>query len=396
MSRNMFIDDQITIRDLDPFVDFLQRHKLAGFIYGGAGVGKSQKIQQIADRLFGKRPDNLIDIRLADKEPPDVVGMQIPTEVDGEMRTVYAIASAWPTDPDWEGIIFLDELLNAEPYIQKVAYQIMLEGRVGELVLPRGAIRIGAGNRDGDGGATSQLLAPLANRMLLVEVEYNTDVFLEDVAIPRNLHSAIIGYLRLFPDMIEDYEAMRLAGCPSFSTPRTYEVASNILYDLDNGLINEFMARVLLRGCLGQTNGPQLMSYYRKYRDVPAIKDIMTGKIVEHRTSKENHIVYTIGAQGCGWLRKKVKDDKVTDDEIIEYSANFTKYLYDNFKEDSMDSVMSFFLQLIQPTVMGPPILTGESTREKLPVKIKDQYPVFMQVVKEFITDYSAAVQEAF
>src|SRR5699024_2579553 len=91
-------------------------------MFGGAGLGKSQVMKQVANEMFGERDDNLVDFRLADKDPTDVVGVQIPvTDDNGKTRTVYALPDFWPEDPDWEGIIFLDELLHADNYLQKVA-----------------------------------------------------------------------------------------------------------------------------------------------------------------------------------------------------------------------------------------------------------------------------------
>ena len=91
--------------------------------------------------MFGERDDNLVDFRLADKDPTDVVGVQIPvTDDNGKTRTVYALPDFWPEDPDWEGIIFLDELLHADNYLQKVAFQIVLDHKIGKYTFPKGAV----------------------------------------------------------------------------------------------------------------------------------------------------------------------------------------------------------------------------------------------------------------
>ncbi|AKJ73543.1 hypothetical protein SP40_102 [Salmonella phage 40] len=178
-------------------------------MFGGAGLGKSQAMKQVANMLFGERDDNLIDFRLADKEPSDVVGVQIPvTDDNGVTRTVYAIPNFWPEDPNWKGIVFLDELLHAEPYLQKVAYQIMLDHRIGTYVFPKGAVFAGAGNRPGDGTAVSMLEAPLANRMILVELDYDTTVWLQDYALHNDVHPTIVGFISANPGKIENYEEM--------------------------------------------------------------------------------------------------------------------------------------------------------------------------------------------
>ena len=83
-SRNIFSGNWITLRDLPPLVQFCQRHKRSLMIFGGAGIGKSQAVKQIADSLFGPG-DNLVDFRLADKDNTDLTGVQIPyTDDNGE------------------------------------------------------------------------------------------------------------------------------------------------------------------------------------------------------------------------------------------------------------------------------------------------------------------------
>ena len=59
MSRNIFEENQINIRELNNIVSFCARHKKSLLIYGGPGLGKSEKIQQLADQLFGKRTGDM-------------------------------------------------------------------------------------------------------------------------------------------------------------------------------------------------------------------------------------------------------------------------------------------------------------------------------------------------
>ena len=91
MSRNVFESGQITVRELPAIIQFAQRHNRSVLILGPMGVGKSQVMKQIADNMFGERDDNLVDVRLSDKDPADLSGLPIPVEADGTTRTVFAI-----------------------------------------------------------------------------------------------------------------------------------------------------------------------------------------------------------------------------------------------------------------------------------------------------------------
>ena len=96
---------------------------------------------------------------------------------------------------------------------------------------------VGAGNRSGDGAVLSVLEAPLANRLTIVEVIPDANVFLEDYAFSHGVHSSVIGYLKRQPSSIENYEAMVDCNCPAFATPRSWVTASDIMWDLDRRLI---------------------------------------------------------------------------------------------------------------------------------------------------------------
>lgn len=398
MSRNIFEENQINIRELNNIVSFCARHKKSLLIYGGPGLGKSEKIQQLADQLFGKRTGdmapNVVDFRLADKEPSDVVGHQIPTEVDGVLRTVYALPDFWPNDPDWEGFIFMDELLNAEPYLQNVAFQIMLDRRIGKYQFPKGAVMVAAGNRDGDGGATHALIPALANRMMLVELYYDTKVFLEDYAIPNNIHSTIVGMLKKESHLIENYERQCVdGGSPSFTTPRTLVDASKVLYELDAGLITEREKAVMLQGLVGKMTADAISLYHRN-RTLPDIEGIMNGTVTKS-SSLSDDMQYVLGMEGTRFLRREVMDDTIPDSQIIEHAKNFLTYLQDNFAATNADFVMSIFLTFLNKSSAGEALLKANSRREKLIPQLANQYSVVMDIVNEYMDQYAEAVKAA-
>lgn len=391
-SRNIFQEHHITLRDLPEEIRFCMRHKHSLMILGGAGLGKSACIKQCADMIFGARDDNMVDFRLADKEPSDASGVQIPvTDDKGETRTVYAIPDFWPRDPNWKGIIFLDELLHAEPYLQKLAFQIMLDRKIGTYSFPEGAVMVGAGNRSGDGTSVFMMEAPLANRMILAELIYDTEVFIQDYALPYDVHPSVIGYLSVNITDIENYEAMVEAGCPSYATPRTWVTASNILKDYDAKLLSARLAQVNLQGCIGTVLAKQLWIYHTRIASLTSIVDIMNGTAKTHTGPSTTDILWMYGSQGTQWLRKAIHNPEYTDDEIVEFSANFLKYLHNNFSAMNKDFVSAIFLSFIIENAYGKALLM-DGSREKLPAKLLIKHSIVMQIIKEYREDYAEAV----
>lgn len=395
-SRNIFDDNRITLRDIPDLMRFCQRRGRSLMMFGGAGLGKSQAMKQVANMLFGERDDNLIDFRLADKEPSDVVGVQIPvTDDKGVTRTVYAIPNFWPEDPNWKGIVFLDELLHAEPYLQKVAYQIMLDHRIGTYVFPKGAVFAGAGNRPGDGTAVSMLEAPLANRMILVELDYDTTVWLQDYALHNDVHPTIVGFISANPGKIENYEEMLEINSPSYATPRTWVTASDILYDYDAGILSTRLTRAALQGSIGKALTDELWYYHTRIANMVPIEGVMAGSIKKHTGSDTSDVLWTLGSQGSIWLRKAIQNKEYTDDQVIDFAANFLQYMYDNFGQhdtsSNRDFVSSVFMSFIQENSFGKAILLS-GDRERLPAKLLGKYPVVMQIITEYRKNFAEGV----
>lgn len=394
MSRNVFESGQITVRELPAIIQFAQRHNRSVLILGPMGVGKSQVMKQIADNMFGERDDNLVDVRLSDKDPADLSGLPIPVEVDGTTRTVFAIPEFWPSDPDWSGIIFLDELTHADNYLQKVAMQIMLDHKCGTYAFPKGSVFVAAGNRSTDGAVLSALEAPLANRFIIVEVTSNAEVFIEDYAFLNGVHSSVIGYLKRVPSAIDNYEAMAEINCPSFATPRSWVAASDILHDFDSGIISDAMARVLLQGAIGHTAAVEIWTYHTKKRNLPEIGRIMAGGCKEYVGPKQPDILWILGSEGCIAIRNMMENASISDEDLVSCVANFLDFLWENFKDENRDFVFSVFMAMMKPNALGNALLIGKG-RDKIVAQLIKAYPNLMKIVKEFGEEFSAILAKA-
>lgn len=121
------------------------------FIWGPPGVGKSSLIAQLAIAASV----SLQDIRALLFDPVDLRGL--PYVVEG--RSKWAVPDFLPADG--EGLLFLDELNAAPAMVQAAFYQLVLDRKLGEYILPPGWVIIAAGNRDGDRAHTTRMPTPL-------------------------------------------------------------------------------------------------------------------------------------------------------------------------------------------------------------------------------------------
>ena len=227
----------------------------AVFLKGQPGVGKSQAVYKISQRL--KQSQNkqvrVIDVRLLMFNPVDLRGIPI---ADIQTQTaIWLKPYIFKLDPsnDMINILFLDELTSAPQSIQAAAYQIALDRRIGEHELPDNTFIIAAGNRAEDEALTYEMPSALKNRFMHFEVINHLEHWLE-WAKQANIHEDIIQFIQVHPQ----YFVSESMDTPSniIITPRTWEMLSNMIQTLGGSLqdhetyvasfIGEHLAHIML------------------------------------------------------------------------------------------------------------------------------------------------------
>ena len=99
------------------------------------------------------------------------------------------------------GVIILDEMDKADVDVKKVLGEMMLSGRLGPHVLPRGWIVWGTGNRQGDRSGSTKELDHLINRRQ--EIEVTDDIAsLEHWMDHNNVAPEIKGFASAHPEIV--------------------------------------------------------------------------------------------------------------------------------------------------------------------------------------------------
>ena len=258
----------ISTTELYDYIDTLIQTDTPLFIHGSPGIGKSYIVADVAE----KNALELVDVRLSQLDPVDLRG--VPAIKNDQ--TVWMPPVFFPKDPDSEGILFLDELNSAPPSVQAAIYQLVLNRKMGEYVLPRGWRIICAGNRVSDRGVVFRLPTPLANRMVHLHVQARFDDF-KLFAIKAGLHPFVIGFLGFRPDLLSTEPVVEDDANPAFATPRSYHMLSNILKaNTDIGRIAP-----IIYGTIGYSAGIEFVSYVKVYEELPDIAAIYEGNYPE-------------------------------------------------------------------------------------------------------------------
>ena len=229
------------------------------FLWGPPGVGKSQVVSQAAK----SQGLELVDVRAILLDPVDLRGLP---RISKEGVSEWCIPSFLPQKGN--GILFLDELNAAPPLVQAACYQLVLDRRLGEYVLPDGWTIIAAGNREQDRSVTHRMPSALANRFVHIDFTVDFDEWLH-WALSANIAQELIAFLRFRPALLHDFDPERSS--KAFPSPRSWEFASGILKSsTDLELLLE-----LLAGTVGEGAAKEFSGFIKIWKDLPRVEDII-------------------------------------------------------------------------------------------------------------------------
>ncbi len=290
-------------------------------MWGPPGIGKSELVHQIAEKQGRK----VRDVRLALYDPTDLKGMPYLSKDD---TLKWAPSSEIPfLDPESDDILFLDELPSAPPSVQAAAYQLVLNRRIGDHVLPAKCSIIAAGNRENDRGVTYKMPKPLANRFIHIELRVDADEWINH-AIQKSVHKDIIGYIS---HMKQDLFAFDPSSAShSFATPRTWFFLDKILKKCQN--FDKNTLATMIAGTIGDGIAVKFLQHRKIAETLPKAIDVLEGKVTTLET-KDISALYSLIISLCYEL--KIHTDKKTEDKVLKkYMENYINYMLDNFQPE--------------------------------------------------------------
>ena len=237
------------------------------FLHGRSSDGKSSRVKQLD-------PDCVI-LYLINATPDSLNGKSVYNASTGEMIDVpptwyKKLQEKCEKEPNKLHIVFFDELTNALPSIQGMAFNIILDGEVnGIWKLPENARIVAAGNDLDDSLAANEIAEPLFNRFAHVYIDTTVDDWLDWAMTPDKnyealdyqrqensfkIHPAIYAYIA-YNEAISKYVLRtRYDGKKPNADPRKWEMASKVLYktgkpEMLRALIGEDLTRDFIAFC---------------------------------------------------------------------------------------------------------------------------------------------------
>ena len=296
-------------------------------LWGAPGVGKSQGVRQIADKIkkaTGKQV-YVTDVRLLLFNPIDLRG--IPTANEDKTLAVWLKPQIFKMDESNKvvNILFLDEISAAPQSVQAAAYQITLDRVIGEHKLPDNCIVIAAGNRVTDKSVAYKMPKALANRLMHIEIEADFDSWLK-WAVSHGINRKVTGFLSFKRDLfLADSAADDLA----YPTPRSWEMVSNVLNNVNENIKDVYP---LIAGLVGTGAAIEFRSYGEVYATLPDIDAIFNGKSAPMPKSAD--ALYALTSSMTQYAMK-CKDDLNKIENSIQYAlgmpADFSAVLLKNY-----------------------------------------------------------------
>ncbi|WP_344652384.1 AAA family ATPase [Cryptosporangium japonicum] len=281
-----------TVPDDDPHLAALALATLANLpvlLWGQPGIGKSSAIEQLAADLEVPLETVIASVH----EPSDFAGL--PIVGPDPARNGIPMAP-----PDWavrlrgtgRGLLFLDELSSAPPAVQAALLRVVLERRVGSLVLPP-SVRIVAAANPADTAADGwQLAAPLANRFVHLPWLHDPRIVVRGLGgqwphvrppelapdrLAGALHRArriVCDFLTARPDYVHRLPARGAARGGAWPSPRTWEMAMRLMAFAFASDADADALAIVVRGAVGDGAGLELLAYLER-SDLPDPEDVL-------------------------------------------------------------------------------------------------------------------------
>jgi MoxR-like ATPase len=271
----------------------------------------------------------------------------------------------WQVHGAARAMLALEEFNAAPPSVMAASYQLILDRRIGDYVVPDGVMIIAMGNRDSDKGVTHVIPKPVANRFIHVEMEFDYDDFF-NWGSANAMAPEVLGFLSNFPTKANDFQPDNPT--LSFATPRTWEFVSRLLQSSTPR--SPAVLRAAICGAVGDAIGNEFLQHRRFMADMPAIDGIFDGSLTQFTPSNPSHetqIAYSVCIQLCAEMKRRADliaqhysgppsrfDQYPPREAWFEQCDRAFGYIADNFRPDISLMAIRLALKTHQLAVFSP------------------------------------------
>jgi len=249
---------------------------------GKPGIAKTAMVREGAATISRQinAPCVVRELHLASMSEVDVRGYLVPTTgPDGTSRSVFTKPEFWATvEQNAHGILFLDEFPQATHEVQKAVAPLILEGRIGEYILPPGWSVVLAGNGIEDNAGANTLLSHIINRVVLVDVlAPEVDDWVVWAANSGEVPSELIAFAKIRSDLVFNTDIPGVADT-AYCTPRSLHALGKVALAYPGGvraMVDDPMGLALMQGSIGVGTASELAALVRTTINLPTFDDVL-------------------------------------------------------------------------------------------------------------------------
>lgn len=275
-------------KELERLIEVIYDKSLSIFVHGKFGIGKSETIFKVSQKLAKKNGKSFIDWnRITQQQKRELLkdenveksfifadnrASQLDVSDTRGLPNFFDDVVEWKpnllfkvlSNPKASGIIFFDELNTAPPMIMNSLLQIVLDRCIGEISFPSSVVPIAAGNRMEDKASLFSMPMPLANRFLHVELGQPTvDGFTEyGLANGKRLDNRIIAYLHWQESKMFDWDGKTKDF--AVATPRSWKFCSVLI----ENVTDEDEVELLASTAVGEKVASHFAAFLKLQRSV--------------------------------------------------------------------------------------------------------------------------------
>jgi len=307
--------------------------KIALYIKGTFGIGKSQTIIEKAKELAKERkkefidwnrvtkekkleiyenPEKyfvLVDVRLSEYDSSDIKGL--PDFISNGDKKEGREFIEWRSPlfakllskKDSDGILFFDEINNSTELVMKSAYKIILDRVMNDESVSGNWLIIGAGNLDSDRAFVHTLPAPLQDRFGECELEVPKTDDWTNWAVKREIDSRIIGFVNFEPSNLHKVD---FKDNQKFVTPRGWER----LHELIRGIKDYKILTLVSQTAIGEGTASKFVAFC-KIQDKLNLEDYIKHPEKIEKIKEKDVLYFLVSALSERYGNKKVTFDTI-------------------------------------------------------------------------------------